>query len=68
MSETMMLALEGRYEHTSLGADLSLEQLELMRSLARKLGFSLAGFRAFDRPLDPAVWERARALRKEETA
>lgn len=68
MSETMMLALEGHYEHTSIGADLSLEHLELMRSLAQKLGFALAGFRAFDRPLDPAVWERVRALRKQETA
>lgn len=68
MSETMMLALERRYEHTSIGADLSLEHLELMRSLAAKLGFSLAGFRAFDRPLDPQVWERVRSLRKEATA
>jgi acetylornithine/succinyldiaminopimelate/putrescine aminotransferase/predicted amino acid dehydrogenase len=68
MSETMMLALEGRYEHISLGADLNLEHLELMRTLAKKLGFSLAGFRAFDRPLDPAIWERVRALRKQETA
>jgi len=68
MSETMMLALEKHYEHTSIGADLSLEHLELMRSLAQKLGFTLAGFRAFDRPLDPAVWERVRALRKEKTA
>lgn len=51
MSETMMLALEGRYEHMSIGADLSLEHLELMRGLAKKLGFTLAGFRAFDRPL-----------------
>lgn len=68
MSETMMLALEGRYEHMSIGADLSLEHLELMRGLAKKLGFTLAGFRAFDRPLDPAVWERVRALRKKETA
>jgi acetylornithine/succinyldiaminopimelate/putrescine aminotransferase/predicted amino acid dehydrogenase len=60
MSETMMLALEKHYEHTSLGADLNLKQLEMMRGLARKQGFSLAGFRNFDRPLDPSVWNRVK--------
>lgn len=58
MSETIMLALEKRYEHTSLGADLNLKQLEMVRGFAQKQGFSLAGFRNFDRPLDPAVWKR----------
>ena len=60
MSETIMLALEKRYEHASLGADLNLKQLEMMRELAKKQGFSLAGFRNFDRPLDPDVWNRLR--------
>lgn len=65
MSETMMLALEKRYEHTSLGADLNLGQLQLMRELAEKQGFALAGFRNFDRPLAPGVWERVRSLRQQ---
>ena len=60
MSETIMLALEKHYEHTSLGADLNLKQLSMMRELAHKQGFSLAGFRNFDRPLDPSVWNRVR--------
>ncbi|HBG01118.1 MAG TPA: aminotransferase III [Firmicutes bacterium] len=68
MSETIMLALEKRYEHTSLGADLNLQQLELFRELSAKQGFSLAGFRNFDRPLDPAVWDRVRALKGNSTA
>jgi acetylornithine/succinyldiaminopimelate/putrescine aminotransferase/predicted amino acid dehydrogenase len=68
MSETIMLALEKRYEHTSIGADLNLEQLELMRDLAVEHGFALAGFRAFDRPLETAVWEQVRSFRKQETA
>jgi predicted amino acid dehydrogenase len=68
MSETIMLALEKRYEHTSLGADLNLGQLEMMRELAAKQGFTLAGFRAFDRPLDPAIWERVSKLRQQHTA
>lgn len=68
MSETMMLALEKHYEHTSLGADLNLEQLEMMRSFATKHGFTLAGFRNFDRPLNPETWERVRSLREQYTA
>lgn len=58
MSETIMLALEKRYEHASLGADLNLKQLEMVRELAKEQGFSLAGFRNLDRPLDPDVWNR----------
>lgn len=65
MSETMMLALEQHYEHTSIGADLSLAQLQWMRDLAEKQGFALAGFRNFDRPLPPDVWERVRFLRQQ---
>ena len=65
MSETMMLALEKHYEHTSIGADLNLSQLQMMRDLAEKQGFALAGFRNFDRPLAPHVWQRVRNLREQ---
>lgn len=65
MSETIMLALEKHYVHTSIGADLSLEQLEFVRSLAAKQGFQLAGFRNFDRPLPAEIWNRVKAIRKE---
>lgn len=58
MSETMILALEKQYENTSLGADLNLGQLKMIQELAQKQGFTLAGFRNFDRPLEPEVWER----------
>jgi predicted amino acid dehydrogenase len=51
MAETMMLALEQRYEHMSLGANLSPEGLLLMRQLAGKHGFAVASFRTFARPL-----------------
>ena len=49
MSETMMLALEGRYESFTLGKDVSVEQVEEMTGLARKHGFKLAGFRSFEK-------------------
>lgn len=63
MSETIMLAIEKDYQHSSLGADLNVKQLEKMRQLADQQGFSLAGFRNFDRPLDPAVWTRVAKLK-----
>jgi predicted amino acid dehydrogenase len=49
MSETMMLALEGRYESFTLGKDVSVEQVEEITRLARKHGFKLAGFRSFEK-------------------
>jgi hypothetical protein len=49
MSETMILALEGRYESYTLGRDVSVGQVEQISSLASKHGFKLAGFRSFER-------------------
>ncbi len=52
MAETMMLALEKRYEPFSLGRDLTVEQVMEIDCLAEKHGFSLAGLRSFERALD----------------
>lgn len=49
MSETMILALEGRYENFTLGKDVSVEQVEEITRLADKHGFKLAGFRSFEK-------------------
>lgn len=49
MSETMMLALDGRYEPFTLGKEVSVAQAEEMQSLATRHGFHLAGFRSFER-------------------
>jgi len=51
MSETMMLALEGRIESFTLGKEVSLQQVQTTQELARKHGFRLAGFRSFERAL-----------------
>jgi predicted amino acid dehydrogenase len=51
MCETMILALEGRTGDYSLGADLQQEQVEEMAALAKQHGFSLGGFRSFERQL-----------------
>ncbi len=60
MSETMMLALEGRIESFTLGKEVSLQQVETTQALARKHGFRLAGFRSFERALTDAEIERIR--------
>jgi predicted amino acid dehydrogenase len=49
MSETMLLALEGKYESFTLGKTVSVEQAEETQRLAQKHGFRLAGFRSFER-------------------
>lgn len=49
MAETMMLAMEQKYENFSLGRDLTVEQVEEITKIANKHGFKLAGFRSFER-------------------
>ena len=48
MSETIMLALEARYENFTLGKEVSVEQAEETQKMAQKHGFRLAGFRSFE--------------------
>lgn len=60
MSETMMLALEGRYESFTLGKSVSFEQVEETNRLARKHGFKLAGFRSFERAVTQEQIDRIR--------
>jgi len=49
MSETMLMALEGTYEPYTLGRELTVEQVERIGAIAKKHGFKLAGFRAFEK-------------------
>ena len=56
MAETMMLALEHHYEHTSLGRDLEEGTLDFLHGLAGKHGFRLAELRARQRPIDISAW------------
>ncbi|HXH61811.1 MAG TPA: hypothetical protein VNI20_10695 [Fimbriimonadaceae bacterium] len=64
MSETMMLALEDREESFTIGKDVSLAQVEEMNRLATKHGFTLAGFRSFEKAVTEETIERVRAARK----
>lgn len=51
MAETMILALEQRYENFTLGRNLTVKQIETIHQLAQKHGFKLAGLRSFERAL-----------------
>jgi len=58
MSETMALALAGRYESFTLGKDVSVEQVDEITAMAESQGFRLSGFRSFERAVDDADIER----------
>ncbi|MBP2655841.1 MAG: hemA 2 [Firmicutes bacterium] len=58
MAETMILALEKRYENFTLGRELTVKQIQTIEKLAAKHGFKLAGFRSFDRPVTTDEIER----------
>ncbi|MCS7173297.1 MAG: shikimate dehydrogenase [Armatimonadetes bacterium] len=60
MAETMILALEGRYESFSLGRDLTVEQVQEIARLANKHGFRLAAFRRLERTLPEEEVDRIR--------
>jgi fatty aldehyde-generating acyl-ACP reductase len=49
MAETMILALEGRFEDYTVGKDIGIERVNDIATMARKHGFHLSGFRSFER-------------------
>ncbi len=60
MAETMMLALDQRYECFTLGKDVSIQQVDEICGIAKKHGFKLGGFRSFERAVDPEMIESVR--------
>ncbi|CAG4910601.1 Acetylornithine/succinyldiaminopimelate aminotransferase [Paraburkholderia gardini] len=58
MAETMLLALEGRFENVSIGSTLDVREIARQQQLARKHGFTLAGLQSFGRPLAEDQWQR----------
>lgn len=64
MSETMMLALEGRAESFTLGKDVSEEQVDETQRLAAKHGFKLDGFRSFEKAVGEDAIQRAKKARQ----
>jgi predicted amino acid dehydrogenase len=60
MSETMMLALDRRYENFTLGKDVSVAQVDEINIIAVRHGFKLAGFRSFEKAVDKDTIEIVR--------
>ncbi|HEY3375637.1 MAG TPA: hypothetical protein VGK02_11355 [Candidatus Aquicultor sp.] len=60
MAETIMLALDQRYENYTIGKDISRKKLEEMSQIAAKHGFRLAGLRGFEKKLSDAAIEKIR--------
>ena len=68
MAETIILALEGRYEDFTLGSTITLARVEEIATLARKHGFRLSGFRRFERAISDEEVERIHAAGARRTA
>jgi len=68
MAETILLALEGRYENFTLGRDVALAQVEEIAVLARRHGFRLSGFRRFERAIGDEEVERILAAARRRVA
>jgi predicted amino acid dehydrogenase len=60
MAETMILALEGRFEDYTVGREISLDKVNEISDLAGKHGFRLSGFRSFEREVTDEQIERVR--------
>ena len=68
MSETMVLALEGRCEPYTLGRGIDLAKVREIDALAEQDGFSLADMRAFDLPISREQVARTRAAAEQRRA
>ena len=68
MSETMVLALENRREHYTLGRGIDLAKVREIDELATRDGFELADMRAFDKPVTPEAIAAIRAAARERRA
>lgn len=63
MSETMMLALENRTDHYTLGKNVTVDQVQETMGWATKHGFKLAGYRAFEKAVSQESIDRVKAAR-----
>ncbi|MHB8179015.1 MAG: NAD(P)H-binding protein [Vulcanimicrobiaceae bacterium] len=65
MSETMVLALERRFECYTLGRGIDLAKVVEMDEMAARCGFTLADMRAFDMAITPETIAATRAAAAE---
>ncbi|MCK8816985.1 saccharopine dehydrogenase NADP-binding domain-containing protein [Natroniella sulfidigena] len=62
MAETMILALDKKYENYSLGPDLDLQKTLMISQLATKHGFKLASLRSMEREISLQQVSRMRRI------
>jgi predicted amino acid dehydrogenase len=62
LAETILLALEGRFEDYTLGRNISLDRVQEIYQLFKKHNFQLAGLSSFGRYLTAEDIDRKRAL------
>jgi predicted amino acid dehydrogenase len=60
MAETIVLALEGRFEDYTVGKNITMERVTEITTLAAKHGFRLSGFRSFEREVTREQIENVR--------
>ncbi len=65
MAETMILALEGRFEDYTVGKEIGLGRVREITGLAEKHGFRLSGFRSFEREVTAEQIEKVRRNARE---
>lgn len=58
MAETILLTLDGHFQHTSLGRELTMTEIMRQKELAKKHGFCVAGLRSFGKVLNQQDWHR----------
>ena len=58
MAETIVLALEGRFENYTLGKNISFDQAQNIFEMATKHGFEVSGFRRFEQAISGPTIER----------
>ncbi|MHB8433477.1 MAG: shikimate dehydrogenase [Candidatus Tyrphobacter sp.] len=68
MSETMVLALEQRFESYTLGRGIDLAKVIEMQAMAERCGFTLGGMRAFDAAITQEKIAATRAAARERRA
>jgi fatty aldehyde-generating acyl-ACP reductase len=68
MSETMVLALENRREHYTLGRGIDLAKVREIQALAQRAGFELDGMRAFETAVTSEHVAAAKAAARERNA
>ncbi|MFN8486416.1 MAG: serine carboxypeptidase [Caldilineaceae bacterium] len=65
LSETALLAMEGRFEDYSIGRELELDKVKEIYRLFKKHGLQLAGMRSFDKYVSDEELTHKRALADE---